>query len=85
MNENIIIKIKEGNKMNAEVFYRKEDGSLHISLLQPGDIITYYDTKDAIEDMKKLANAGYHAVLHNIWNDNICTSVEIISIPKENV
>ena len=52
-------------------------------LLQVGDIIGARTPQIALENMISLHEHGYETCLHSYWNGEVCTALEIISIPKE--
>ena len=52
-------------------------------LLQVGDIIGGRDPQIALENMINLHEHGYETCLHSYWNGEVCTALEIMSIPKE--
>ena len=52
-------------------------------LLQVGDIIGGINPQIALENMINLHEHGYETCLHSYWNGEVCTALEIMSIPKE--
>lgn len=52
-------------------------------LLQVGDIIGGISPQIALENMINLHEHGYETCLHSYWNGEVCTALEIMSIPKE--